>query len=158
MGTFDICNLLIQPVGKALQSDTRFAGLSKIFYDRTNNRTVPNEIMPAMNYFLEAPWQDINRGSGSFSIQTRQMKVRLGFAIWCYSSKSEADLDEQLFGFSGDLFDWFREHTEFDTANGVFLDVSLPMDFAVDYQGGESAFVGTQKISVPFVLYSGSGK
>jgi hypothetical protein len=158
MGTFDIYGKLIEPVGKALQSDPRF-GTLKIFYDRTAERAVPSEIMPAMNYFLESPWQDINRGSGSFSIQTRQMRVRLGFAIWCYSSKSEADLDDQLFGFSSDLLDWFREHTEFDQVNGIFLDVNTQIDFDVDYQQGDNnAFVGTQKLSVPFLMYSGSGK
>ena len=158
MPTFDLFNHLIEPVGKALQADPRFSALNKIYYDRTDSRAVPREIMPAMNYFCDPRADDLQRGSGSFSIQTRRMRIRMGFAVWCYSSKSEADLDDQLFTYSGDLIDFFREHTEFDQTRGIFVDTKTPIDIDSDYQGGENAFVGSQKISVTFELFSGSGK
>lgn len=114
--------------------------------------------MPGLNYFLEAPWQDINRGSGSFSLHTRKMQVRLGFAIWCFNSNSQADLDRQLFAISGDLFDFFRENVDFNQPKGIALRTDVPIDFDIDYQGDENAFVGTQKLSVGFELFGGSGK
>ena len=158
MATFDIYGHLIEPAIKALQADPRLSALNKIYYDRTDDRQPPRETMPCMNIFFDPRVEDANRGSGSYSVQTRRMYVRIGFAVWCYSSKSEADLDEQLFGISGDVLDWFREHTEFDQTRGIFVRADVPIEIAIDYQGGENAFVGSQKISVSFELYGGSGK
>lgn len=85
------------------------------------------------------------------------MTVRFGFAIWCYNS-NQADLDRELFSISGDLFDFFRENVDFNQTKGIALNTSVPIDFDVDYQGDENAFVGTQKLSVGFELFGGSGK
>ena len=157
MPVFNIFGDLIEPLGTGLQSDTRFAGLN-IFYDRTEERIVPRENMPAINYFLETPWQDVARGSVGASLQTRRMYVTLGIGVWCYDAESAAALDAQLFAISGDVADFLREHTEFNTALGIYLRHDVPMTFDMDYSTDDGGPVGTHKVTCPFEIYSGLGR
>lgn len=153
MATFNIFANVITPVGERLQRDPRFAGIN-IFYDRTAEHLVPRDLSPAINYFLESPWEDLTRGSGAFSLNTRRLLARFGFGLWVYGGNNAAKTDEALFQISGDLFDFFRDNRDFDNTNGVFIGDEIRWD--VDYSGDETGlFLATQKLSVEFELLSG---
>ncbi len=153
MATFNVFTDLIVPVGERLQREPRFAGIN-IFYDRSDDRLVPRENTPAINYFLEAPWEDLMRGSGSFSVNNRRMVARLGFGIWVYGGSTAAQTDQVLFGISGDLFDFFRERRDFNRTRGISIKDEIRWD--VDYSGDETnIFLATQKLSVEFEFFSG---
>ncbi len=146
MGTFNWFKNLIEPIGEMLQRDPRFNNV-RIFYDRSPEKIPPATTMPCINYFLDAPWEDASRGSGSTSIQARRSNARLGFGIWvCHQNDSE--LDRQLFDLSSDLMDFLYEHRWWDERNGIAIIGDLVWD--VDYTGAENGTVGTQRIVVQF--------
>ena len=157
MGAINPYTDLIKPMNDRLASDPRFAGIN-IFYDRSAQRSVPRNDCPAINFWLQGPWEDIARGSGSYSLQTRRMTVTLGFGVWIYGANSPADLDEQLFQVSSDLFDFFRDNVEFDSVKGIQVDGRSPIRWDVDYTGDENNILGTQRLLVTFDLWSGQGK
>lgn len=152
MPTFDVYTDIIVPSGEALQSDSRFQGC-KIFYDRSIDRAVARDLMPAINYFLEAPWEDIARGSGSSSLKRRTHTVRLGFGVWVCESRDPARLDSRLFSISGDLLDFFWEHRLWQSDKSIVLRDSIRWD--VNYIGGDTDIVGSQKLSVEFEMLGG---
>ena len=139
-----------------LKQDDRFQGV-KVFYDRSRERIVDMSAMPAINVFLEAPWEDIARGSGAYSLQTRKMAVRIGFGVWACGGDPDK-MDESLFMMSGYLMDFLRDSVEFDRTAGIFVDAGEPLRWDVDYSGAESDLVGTQKISATFEFFSGTGR
>ncbi len=148
MATFNVFKDLIQPLGEELQRNPTFAGVN-IFYDREASHIIPREITPAINYFLEAPWNDVARGSGSFSLQSRILNTTLGFGIWIYGGENDAEADAHLFEISGNLFDFFRARRDFNRVKGIVIGDEIEWDY--DYQGGETGlFLSTQKLSVPF--------
>lgn len=157
MAVFNPYSDLIVPLGEGLQADPRFAGLN-IFYDRTEEKVVPRENMPAINYFLETPWTDIARGSVGASLQTRRMYITIGIGVWCYDTESSAALDAQLFAISMDIADFLREHTEFNTTLGIFLRHDVPITFDMDYSTDDGGAVGTHRIGANFEIYSGLGR
>ena len=111
------------------------------------------DLMPAINYFLESPWDDVARGSGSSSLQRRTHTARLGFGVWVCDARDPARLDSQLFSISGDLFDFFWEHRLFNRSKGIVIGDSIRWD--VDYSGDETGIVGSQKLSVEFQQIGG---
>ena len=155
MGTFNVYDHLIVPLNEKLEGDQRFAGM-KIIYDRTADRQVPRDLMPAINFFFESPFDDLTRGSGAYSLQARRMTVRLGFGIWIFDSKSPASLDRALFQVSSDLLDFFREMVDFDQPRGIAINQNIRVD--VDYSGDETGMVGTQKLAVEFEFMGGQGR
>lgn len=157
MATFNVFEHLIEPIGESLQADTRFSGIN-IFYDRTREREVPRDLTPAINYFLEAPWNDIARGSGAYSLRSRMFKVKLGFGIWVHDARDAASMDRRLFEISDNLFDFFRDNADFDSSRGIYVDVDEAIAFDVDYSGDDGGYMGTQKLTVGFKFISGPGK
>lgn len=152
MPVFNPYEDIIVPVGEALQTDARFFAC-KIFYDRTRDRIVPADLMPAINYFLEGPWDDLARGSGSSSLQRRTHTARLGFGVWVCATRDPAYMDSVLFQISGDLLDYFWENRLFNRTKGVCIKDTIRWD--IDYSGNESTLIGTQKLSVEFEIIGG---
>ncbi len=149
MATINIFDTLIKPIHDRLRSDPRFRRVKNILYDRTEERSVPREATPAINYFLESPWDDLARGSGGFSLNSRDFTARFGFGIWVYGGDSVAETDRALFQISGNLFDFFRDNRYWDRTNGITIEDEIRWD--VDYQGDETnSFLATQKLSVEF--------
>lgn len=157
MGTINPYVDLIVPLNDRLSRDTRFAGIN-IFYDRSSTRSVPRNDCPAINFWLQGPWEDVMRGSGSYSLQSRWMDLTMGFGIWVYGGNSPAELDQQLFQVSSDLFDFFRDNIEFNQPQGIVIDGRVPIRWDLDYSGDENNILGTQRLLVAFKIYSGSGR
>lgn len=149
MPRFDVWNHLIKPIGEQLQRDRRFGEL-RVFYDRAGDN-VPRELMPCIQYFLEAPMSDIARGSSVVSLQRRQVTINLSFVVWIYETDN-AKLDEALFQVFGDLNDFFWEKRNFDPTHGVTLQGDISGD--VDFQGDENGIVGTHKWNTEFIFYA----
>lgn len=157
MPSFDIHGDLIQPLGAQLAADARFSGIY-LKYDRTEDKVIVRDEMPAINYFVKTPWQDIGRGSGAYSLQTRRTYISIGFGVWCYDAQSQDALDAQLFTISGDLSDFLRDSIEFDQSKGIFIRHDVPITYSLDYINDESAFVGVHQVTCPFEFYSGAGR
>ena len=154
MPTFSIYSDMIVPIGESIQRDPRFSRI-KVYYDRTNDRVVPRDQMPAINYFLEPGWQDVTRGTGAFSLQNRKMTAYFGFACWAYDT-IPARLDKNLFEMSGDLLDFFRETRELDRVRGI---VSLDqIRWDVNYSSEDNNLVGSQRLIVGFECFGPPGK
>lgn len=146
MATFNWFDHLIDRIGEQLRHDGRFDNV-QIYYDR-ERQPVPADRMPAITYFLSAPFEDRQRGTGATSMKTRRARIQLGFGIWCYSGESADELDRQLFGISADLLDWFYENRNYDAIRGILIQDDIAWD--VDYEGGENGIVGTQLLTVNF--------
>jgi len=143
LGTFDWFKLLIEPIGEQLQKDPRFQNVM-VRYDRDVATPVEQNVMPCINYFLDAtPWSDESRGTGATSMKTRRASIVLRFGIWCANADPK-ELDRQLFAIASDLFDFFYEEQNYDPIHGVFILGDLRWD--VDYAGS----VGSQRIQVVF--------
>ena len=148
MATFNIYDELIEPIHDKLTADPRFRKIN-IFYWRSPDREVPREITPAIVYFLDAPWDDVARGSGAFSLHARTFSTRFAFGIFVYGGKSAAETDRALFQISGNLFDFFRDNRYFDRNAGITIEDQINWD--VDFSGDESnMFLASQRLSVEF--------
>lgn len=152
--TIDIMRDLISPIGERLRADERFAEVKNILYDTDE---VAFGEMPAIVYYVETPWQDVARGSGSYTLQTRRLTARVVFTIWIYDSQSRQRMDEAMFHVGGLLLDWLRDNTDFNSAQGVGLGKS-PLIWQVVRPETQQGFVGAHSISAEFEVYSGTGK
>ena len=149
MGLINVYDHMIVPIHDRLRADPRFRRIKNILYDRTADRSVARDSTPAINYFLESPWDDLARGSGGFSLNARTHSARFGFGIWIYGGDSVAETDRALFQISSGLFDFFRDNRYWDPTNGITIEDEIRWD--VDYQGDETnSFLATQKLSVEF--------
>jgi hypothetical protein len=145
---------IIEAMKSRLEGDDRFGGRNvKILYDRTQDRQVPVEMMPAINFFLEAPWHDIALGTGSMNLTgARHLILRFGFGIWV-AGMDAADLDRNLFALGFDLFDFFYVNRLWNEPKGICIGSDIRMDF--DYGNAvDGTLIGTQKLSVDFDMWS----
>ncbi len=145
---------IIVAMKNRLEGDDRFGGRDvKILYDRTEDRQVEIENMPAINFFLEAPWHDIALGTGSMNLRgPRQLTLRFGFGVWI-AGQNAADLDRNLFALGFDLFDFFYENKLWNEPKGIVIGEDVRMDF--DYGNAvDGTLIGTQKLSVTFDMFS----
>ena len=147
--TIDIYRDLIVPLGERLQAEPAFHDV-QILYDTDE---ISFAEMPAIEYYVESPWEDIARGSGSYSLQTRRMTARVVFSIWVYDAQSRQRLDEALFHLGGLLIDWLRETTDFNPTKGVGLGNS-PIVWQVARPETQQGYVGIHTISVEFLVYT----
>ena len=85
MPNFEIYDHVLAPILEKLDGDPRFEGVH-VFYDRRDDEIVPSSEMPAINYFLQADWEDITRGSNSASLQDRRLTVNIGFGVWAFDT------------------------------------------------------------------------
>lgn len=154
MGAFDIYQDVLVPIKQKLESDARIGGRGvKVFYDRSQDRVVEPSIMPAINYFLEAPWSDNSIGVGAYSIRNRKFSVRVGIALWMHNNGDPDQLDADLHSVGADLLDIMRENDYWDSSKQIVLGSDLTIDF--DHaRSADGVFVGTQKISVLFEMWS----
>lgn len=155
MATFNVYTDLIEALGEALLSDPKFEGIA-IFYDRTSERQPSRDDMPAINYFLEAPAEDVGRGSGQYSLQVRHISILLGFGVWI-SGGDPGKLDQGLWEITGNLLDWFRDHIDFNRTLGIGVDPDVPIRIDFDYSGDTTNVVGSHRLVVGFRLFGGSG-
>lgn len=137
-----------------MREDPRFADVKTIVYDTDE---VGFHEMPAIIYYVQGPWEDVARGSGSYSLQTRRLVVRTSFALWVYDSQSRLRLDEAMFHLGGLLLDFLREGTDFNQSQGVGL-TKTPLTWQVARQDTTTGFVGVHTVSAEFELFSGTGK
>lgn len=156
MPQFDIMGQLIRPLGERLISDERFgvAGI-KVFYDRKDDEIVEQNLMPAVNYFLQPDWEDITRGSNTATLNDRKVTAQIGFGLWAYAIDKEK-LDAALFEMAGNLLDFLREATDFDRITGVAVIGTIRWT-PVAVFSEDNNMVGTQRIIAPFELFSGRG-
>lgn len=153
MAQFNIYEDVLVPIKFRLDADPRFGGRGiKVFYDRTREREVEPSIMPAINYFLEAPWNDQSIGVGAYSVQLRKYTVRVGVALWCANGGDQDLLDEDLHRVGADLLDFFREREYWDPHKQIALAQEITQDF--DHAQVDGIFVGTQKLSLLFDMYA----
>lgn len=145
---------LIAPIGERLRADERFVELKNIVYDSDE---VGFAEMPALVYYVETPWEDVARGSGSYTLQTRRLTVRMVFTLWVYDAQSRQRMDEAMFHLGGLLLDWLREQTDFDSSQGVGLG-KAPLVWQVARPDTKEGHVGVHSISAEFEIYSGTGK
>lgn len=154
MPTFDIMGQLIRPLGERLKADVRFEGV-KIFYDRKDDEIVESSLMPAVNYFLQADWEDVTRGSNTVTLNDRKMTAQVGFGLWAFALDKEK-LDEALFLMAGNLIDFLRESTDFDRETGVAVVGPIRWTPVAAF-GEDNNLVGTQRIVATLELFSGRG-
>ena len=152
MATFEIYDELIEPLYQALREDTRFEGVNLI-YDRMGDEP-PISKMPLIQIFLETPWEDASRGSGSYTFQTRRLYVRIGIATFVCDSRSEADLDRHLFHIVGNLLDFIWEKRNWRTGVYVRGDQSISWDVAYG-RTAQGGMVGAHRLSVQFEMFNG---
>lgn len=150
----DIMRDLITPMGERIRSDPRFADVKNVVYDSDQ---IAFSEMPCIEYYVETPWEDAARGSGSYTLQTRKLTVRLVFQIWLYDAYSRQRMDEALFHLGGLLLDFIRDETDFDAIKGVGL-TRRPLLWQVVRPGTETGFVGLNSISAEYEIFSGTGK
>lgn len=156
MPLFDIMGQLIRPLGERLKSDVRFgAGGIHVFYDRVDDEIVEQRLFPAVNYFLQADWEDITRGSNTVTLQDRKVTATIGFGLWSFALDKEK-LDEALFLMSGNLLDFLREATDFDRTTGVAVIGPIRWTPVAAF-GEDNNLVGTQRLVATFELFSGAG-
>lgn len=159
MPTFNVFNDLIQPLGERMQADPSFEGIN-IFYDRTKNKIVPREMVPAINYFwLQA--DDMARGSQSSSLQTRRKNISIGFGIWSYGATA-AELDSRLWAMEGALEDFMRNNVDFNRQDPnrrttICIKDTTPITSSPDYEQEANGILGTMLAVVPFELFTGAG-
>jgi len=149
----DVYRDLIVPLGERLRLDERFTEIRNIIYD-VDEITFAD--MPAIEYYLETPWEDVARGSGAYTLQTRRLTARVVFSIWIYDAHSRQRMDEAMFHVGGLLLDFLRDWTDFDRIKGVGLTRS-PLVWQVIRPESEQGYVGAHSISAEFELFSGTG-
>lgn len=154
MPTFDYYNDILVPIKTRLDGDPRFGGKGvNVFYDRTEERQVPTDLMPAINYFLLSPWDDTSIGVGNFSIRNRKFTVRVGLIIWVFNDDPEK-IDMALSTLGGDLYDLLREHERWDNSKQILIGKEIPMD--IDFPvSADGTMVGAQMFSVTFDQWTG---
>ena len=150
----DIYRDLVVPLGERLRNSESFADIKNIVYDTDE---IAFSEMPAIEYYVESPWTDMARGSGSYSIQTRKLVVKMVFTIWIYDSQSRQRMDEAMFHVGGLLLDFLRDNTDFDPVKGVGL-TPTPLVWQVARPETTTGFVGIHSITAEFEIYSGTGK
>jgi hypothetical protein len=151
MATMNMFTDLIKPLGEWLQSCPELEGI-KIFYDRTRDRMVARDSIPAINYFWMGPTNDTARGSGSASLQVRRKRITIGFGVWA-ASNDENTLDEVLWEMVGVLEDLLRSKTDFDPRKGISLQDAITNDADYDNSGGP--LIGTVLVTAEFELFGG---
>ena len=147
--TADIFRDLIIPIGERLRNDERFADIRNILYDTDE---IAFSQMPAIEYYVESPFEDVARGSGAYSLQTRYLTARIVFAVWIYDAESRQRMDEAMFHVGGLLMDFLRENTNFDTAKGYGLG-KAPLIWQVTRPAATTGYVGIHSITAEFDLY-----
>ena len=150
----NVYTLLVVPLGERMQQDPRFRDVKNIIYDTDE---IAFDQMPAIEYYVDSPWTDNQRGTGAYSLQTRRLVTRIAFTIWIFDAKSRARMDHALFQISGLLLDFLHDNTEFDRTNGVLIDMSVPLTWEVIRPGTEAGFVGVNRVIAQFHIYSGTG-
>lgn len=153
--TINIMRDFIVPMGEKLRQDERFAEITNIVYDVIDD--IAFSEMPCIDYYVEGPMEDIARGSGSYSLQTRRLTLKATFLIWVYDAHSRQRMDEALFHVGGLLMDFLREHTDFDPRTGIGL-TKTPFMWQVVRPPAEAGYVGMHSITAEFELLSGTGK
>ena len=124
-----------------------------IFYDRTDDRQVPLDLMPAISYFLLSPWDDTSIGVGAFSIQNRKFTLRVGIIVWVYNDDPE-QMELALTQLGGDMYDFLREHEYWNQTKQIVIQQSIPMD--IDYpRTADGKMVGAQMFAVTFDQWAG---
>lgn len=151
--TINIYKHLIEPIGQRLQDDPRFSGV-KVFYDTDE---VAFTEMPAIEYYVDSPWEDEARGSGSYSLQTRKLTAKMAFSVWVFDGSSRARMDEALFQIGGLLMDFIHGGREWDSTNGVSV-TNTPLIWDVVRPETETGFVGMHRIVAEFQIFSGTGR
>lgn len=151
MPVFNIFNDLLKPLGEWLQSAPELEGIN-IFYDRSRDRAVPRDSIPAINYFWIGPTEDLARGSGSTSLQTRRKRITIGFGVWA-ASTDPVKLDEVLWEMVGTLEDLLRSKTNFDPRKGISLQDAITND--LDYGDTGGPMIGTVLVTANFELFGG---
>ena len=153
MGAFNIYQDILVPIKDKLESDPRIGGRGiKVLYDRTQDRVIEPSLMPAINYFLEAPWSDNSIGVGAYSIRNRKFSVRIGIALWMHNNGDPDRLDADLHMVGSDLMDILRANDYWSAEKQIVLGADLTMDFDHAF-GVDGIFIGTQKISVLFEMW-----
>lgn len=153
--TIDVFRDLITPMGERLRADERFAEIKNIVYDTDE---IAFAEMPAIVYYVETPWEDIARGSGAYSLQTRKLTARMVFTIWVYDAVSRLRMDEAMFHVGGLLLDFLRDNTDFSAVNGIGLNNRTPLVWQVARPDTAQGFVGIHSITAEFDIYSGIGR
>lgn len=151
MATFNIFVDLIRPLGEWLQSAPELAGIN-IFYDRSEDRAVARDSIPAINYFWIGRTEDLARGSGSSSLQVRRKRITIGFGVWAMAN-DHVKLDEVLWEMVGVLEDLLRSKTNFDPRKGISLQDAITND--VDYSNTGGAMIGTVLVTAEYELFAG---
>ena len=155
MPVFNVYKDLIVLVVESLQRERDFGGVD-IHYDRSRNRLVPRERMPAINCFIDGTAEDVGYGSSLHSIQSRSLRIPLSFGVWAVGGEP-GSLDEVLWELTGRLTDWMRSNTELNPTRGWHVDVRSAIRIDTDYSGDETNIVGSNKVSVDFIGYTGPG-
>ena len=148
--TINIYRDLIVPLGDSLRQDPRFAGVKNIVYDKDE---ISYNEMPCIEYYVDSPWTDETRGSGSFSPQTRRMTARIAFNIWCYDARSQASMDETMFELGGLLLDHIRERRYFSEAAGIAVS-NTPALWEVARPETDQGFVGLHRLVFEFDIFA----
>lgn len=148
--TINIFRDLIQPIGDRLRQDPRFVGVKNIVYDRAE---IAYSEMPCIEYYMDSPWQDQTRGSGSFSPQTRRMAARVAYRVWCYDLRGQAAMDETMFTLGGLLLDHLRDNRYFSSERGIALS-NNPVVWDVGRPEAEQGFLGVHTMIVEFDIYT----
>ena len=151
MPTFNVFTDLIEPLGEWLQSAPELQGIY-VFYDRTKERHVHRNQIPAINYFWIGPTEDLARGSGSTSLQVRRQKITLGFGVWA-ADVDPTVMDRILWDMVGTLQDLLRQKTNFDPRKGITL-TNAPMTAGLDYQN-DSPMVGSVLVIAEYEMFAG---
>jgi hypothetical protein len=151
--TINVYELLLVPIGEKLRNDERFADVKNIIYDTDD--PIPMSAMPAIEYYVESPWEDLARGSGAYSLQTRALTARVVFTLWIYDAESKQRMDEALFFLGGHLLDFVRDWTDLGTGVGLG---TAGVIWTVRRPESDNGYVGYHSITAEYVIYSGIGK
>lgn len=153
MPVFDYYTDILVPIKNNLEADARFGGRGvNVFYDRTEDRQVALDLMPAVSYFLLSPWDDTSIGVGAYSIQNRLFTLKIGICIWVYHDDPE-QMEISLTQLGGDMYDFLREREHWDRTKQIAIQQSIPMD--IDYpRTADGKLVGAQMFAVTFDQYA----
>jgi hypothetical protein len=153
--SIDVYRDLIAPMGERIRADERFYQLKNVLYDYMEE--LPFSEMPALIYFVQSPWEDVARGSGSYTLQTRRMVVRIMFNLWLYNPDKQ-QMTEELCWQGGLLMDFIRDFTDFDQPKGVGLRHESPLVWMLHTERASEGYVGMHSITAEYDIYSGSGR
>lgn len=146
MSSLDIYTDILCKWKDVLDGDPRIGGQRiGVQYTRIEPTDIDLNLMPYIALFLQRGWEDDAYGSGSYSPQSRRVKVRIGM-ILAMLDRDEGRLDEKLFAVGGELLDLIRERQLFDVQKQIIVCGPISWDF--ETIGTENhGIIGTQSIS-----------